>query len=47
MIQVFFQNEVNTLEENDIDGQSGHLSEYECGIALKEMKITKVLEVMG
>ena len=31
----FFQNEVNTLEQNNIDEQSGHLSEYECGIALR------------
>jgi len=41
MIQFFFQNEVNTFEQNDIGEQLAHLSEYACGIALKEMKNNK------
>ena len=42
----FFLNEINTLEHNNDNAQSSHLSEYECGIALKEMKNNKVLEAM-
>jgi len=37
----FFCNEINTLEQNNEDEQSGYLSEYECGISLKEMKNNK------
>jgi len=37
----FFCNETTTLGQNNGDEQSGHLSEYECGIALKEMKNNK------
>jgi len=34
----FFGNEITTLEQNHGDEQSGHPSEYECGIALKNVK---------
>jgi len=37
----FFCNNINTLEQNSEDEQSSHLSEYECGIALREMKNNK------
>ena len=37
----FFLNEVKTVTDNNETEQSGHLSEYECGIALKEMKNNK------
>jgi len=37
----FFCNEINTLEQNNEDEQSGYLSEYECGISLNEMKNNK------
>ena len=37
----FSCNNVNTLQQNSDDEQSSHLSEYECGIALREMKNNK------
>ena len=37
----FFYNETKTLEQNNDNAQSSHLSEYECGIAMKEMQINK------
>ena len=38
---LFFCNEINTLDQNNEAEQSGYLSEYECGIAPKEMKNNK------
>ena len=37
----FFRKKITTMEQNHGDEQSGHLSKYECGIALKEMKSNK------
>lgn len=38
---IFFANEINTLEQNNEYVENGHLTEYECGIALKDMKNNK------
>jgi len=38
---IFFSNETKTLEHNNGNAQSSHLSKYECGIALKEMQNIK------